>query len=645
MKVTAIAANLIPTTRVSPLQPQDPSSSERCEWVRCLVERHCRPTCRTGRGVLDGASCRPRVGSGRSVSTQKGLTLSEASTESTVRLGPVVAHLVRSVWRQRLLVIIGLLLGLALGVLGLPKVLNSRATYEATQRMQVLQSPADAIFQIAPAISDGESATPGGSTELLRDLEVANQVVRELPAGSELTGTMLLNNLNFTPLGGSSYVDVSYSSGDPNLATTIVQRYARRFADKRNTSERERLDKALAQLQDYAARLKDSSPQSSSSGDGSSSGSSSGTPSPFQSVIDQITAANVKQAITGPPTAVVGLPIVAKTGNPVSRQVTLALGLMLGLAIGAGAGLLLETGFRKVINQADAEEASGLPFIGAVRKNGIRHTSLPVIERPFCPAAEDYRRVGTALERQGLGEDIKVLAIISADPGEGKTILAANLAHSLARQGRDVILVSSDLRRAQVEKLLGLRPRPGLAEALQDDASNVIAQLVSINEHLLVLPAGLPTKHPGELLASQRLVEIITSLRQFGGIVILDTPPVRLSADAIALSGVADATLVVARSGATRLRSLREATVGLRRDRIRQLGVVLVGTNSPLLRVPYGHREHPETSEVGASERELLVRSRPVQLLTPRRAPSPEPPHASEPQLADLEDIAGEPQR
>lgn len=575
--------------------------------------------------VVNAASLTAGTGS---IGSEKGLTLSEASTEPAVRLGPVAATLARSIWRQRNLVVAGLVLGLALGMFVLPKALNSRATYEATVRMQILQSAADAIFHAAPAISAGEDggsgAASGGSPELIKDLEVANSVAEGLPASADgLTGTDLLDNLNVTPISGSPFVDLSYSSSNATLATTIAQRYAQQFADKRNAAEAKRLDVGLARLRALAATLKGSPapPTGSSASGGSSSGGDSNPPiTSYQGLIDQINAAKATQAITGDPTGVVGVPNVVKTGTPVSRQVTLALGILLGLAIGAGAGLIVETAFRKVITQADAEEASGLPFISSVRRNGVRQTSLPVIERPFAPAAEDYRRVGTALERQGLGGDIKVLAILSADAKEGKTLLAANLAHSLARQGRGVVLVSSDLRSAQVEKVVGLRPRPGLAEALQDESSNVIAQLVSINEHLLVLPAGLPNRHPGELLASRRLVEIVDALRQLGSIVILDTPPVRQSADAIALSGVADATLLVARSGTTRVRSLREATSGLRRDRLRQLGVVLVGIASPLLRVPYPTREPVDSSD--GDERDLHLPSRPVQLISPRRASS-----------------------
>ena len=316
--------------------------------------------------------------------------------------------------------------------------------------------------------------------------------------------------------------------------------------------------------------------------------------------------------------------VVTTSGPPLSRQVTLALGLLLGLALGAGGALLVETAFPKVVTPSDAEEASDLPLVATVRKNGVRRTPMPVIDRPFSPAAEDYRRVGTALERQGLGGDIQVLAVASADPGDGKTMLAANLAHSLARQGRAVVLVSSDMRQPQVEKLLGLGQLPGLAEALQDDPLPAIALLVSINDHLLVLPAGLPSKHPGELLASKRLHETIQTLRQMG-VVILDTPPARNSADAIALSSVADATLLVARSGVTRMRSVREATSGLRRDRIRQVGVVLVGTSSPLLRsLSLRFGGYRDTAPEAEPEEPEFTQPRPVPL-NPRPSAGPVP--------------------
>jgi Mrp family chromosome partitioning ATPase len=532
--------------------------------------------------------------------------LPEAPTEATVRIGPAVANLLRSIWRQRELVILGVLLGLALGYLGLPKILGSTSTYEASIRMQVLQAPADAIQAIPPAVgpSGGEGGL-GASPDLLKDYQVADYVVRQLRLQDKLPVIDLLNRLTFTPLQGTSLVDLSFVDGDPRLAANVVQRYATRFAADRNRVEAERLRRVIAQLEDYADTLD-------KAGSGRTGEAAGGA-----TVREQIKAAKVRQAF-GDPTSIIGQPVVTTNGPPLSRQVALAIGLLLGLGIGAGLALLVETAFRKVITPADAEEASDLPVIADVRKVGIRRRSpLPVVDRPFSPAAEDYRRVGTLLERQGLGSDIRVLAIVSADPGDGKSLLAANLAHSLARQGREVVLVSSDLRRPHVEKLLGLGQHAGLAEALQDEPVPAIALLVSINHHLLVLPAGLPSKHPGELLASKRLHETIQALRPVG-IVILDTPAARLSADAIALSAVADATLLVARSGVTRMRSVHEAASGLRRDRIRQLGVVLVGTSGSMLRSlsqRFGDYRQPDTDA-----EESAFQSRPVQF-NPRPVP------------------------
>jgi Mrp family chromosome partitioning ATPase len=542
--------------------------------------------------------------------------VTEAPAEQPIRLGPAAANIIRSIWHQKELLALGLVLGLALGWLALPKVLSSGSTYDATVRMRIVEAPADVIVKGTPLFGggSGSDAATGASPEVLKDVTIADAVLRQLDKTKgldvphDLTPTLLLDRLSVSPLEGTPLVTLTFNDGDPALAKAAVQQYATQYADTRNSFEDRRLERVISDLEVMADRL--------------DAEHTAGTPLPSATLRDKINEARTRR-IDGEPTVVAGPVTVTTNGPPLSKKVTLALGLMLGLAVGAGAGLLVETAFRKVATPADAEAASGLPFIAEVRKGGIRRTPLPVIDRPFSPAAEDYRRVGTALERQGLGTDIRVLAICSAEPGDGRTMLAANLAHSLARQGREVVLVSSDLRRADVEKLLGLGQGPGLAEALQDDPIPAIAMLVSINDHLLVLPAGMPSKHPGELLASKRLLETIQTLRQMG-IIILDTPPARHSADAITLSGVADATLFVAKSGTTRMRSVTEATSGLRRDRIRQLGVVLVGTSSPLLRSLSSRGDLRDQPEAELEELEPMPQPRAVQF-NPRPVPPPAP--------------------
>ena len=444
--------------------------------------------------------------------------MTEAPAEQPIRLGPTAANIARSIWHQKELLVLGLVLGLALGWLALPKVLSGGSTYDATIRMKVEQAPADAVVGIPPCVrpsrrvrrpdrrlARGAQGRPHRRRRRQAARQEQGQDRRRCPARPH--PILLLNRLSITPLEGTSYVDLAFSDGDPALAAAVVEQYA-------GSSPPAATDPRPA----WTARtdLEERPAEHSARGPPAKRPPGRGRARDDQQGEDP-------QGLPGDPTEVTGQVMWPPTprrepqGHPGPR-------LLLGLGIGAGAGLLVETAFRKVVTPTDAEDASRLPFIAQVR--GRHRDPLPVIDRPFSPAAEDYRRVGTALERQGLGSDIRVLAIVSAEPGDGRTLLAANLAHSLARQGREVVLVSSDLRRPDVEKLLGLGQGPGLAESLQDDPIPAIAMLVSINDHLLVLPAGMPSKHPGELLASKRLLETIQTLRQIG-IVILDTPPAR----------------------------------------------------------------------------------------------------------------------
>ena len=550
--------------------------------------------------------------------------MSEFSQEPAVRLGPAISNVAKSIWRQRRLVALGVVLGLLLGVYVLPRLLSGKPTYEATVRLEVARSAADSIINPTPAFGapEGEVASP----DLLKDIGTAEQVLRDLgPAAGDLTATMLLDQLTVEPVTGSTLVDLTYTASDGELARAVASGYAKRFAERRNAAEQQRLAQAIRRLQDQVERIRNEIAQLRAAGaDPTLRSLANDRLAEAQRRLDE---ARTQATLLGNPTEVRGEAIVAQTGTPVSRGISVMLGLILGVATGVGVGLLRETLSPKVLTKEDAEEASGLPFVASVGRGGMRRTSLPVAERPFSPAAEDYRRVATALERQGLGTDVKVLAITSADPKEGKTCLAANLAHALTRQGRDVVLVSSDLRRPHIERLFGLRPRAGLAEALADETTNVVALLVSLNDHLLLLPAGLPSRHPGELLASRRLGEILDALRRVGAIVILDTPPVRWSADAVTLATVADATLLVARSGFTRWRALEEATDGLRRDRLRQLGVVLVGTGGMVARamaIRYGAYPTADAAPPPSNRaRRFLWRQPP-----PLSAPAPSQPPA-----------------
>jgi Mrp family chromosome partitioning ATPase len=560
------------------------------------------------------------------------------------RGSPTLSDYARSVWRRKELVVGGLLVGLLLGLLVFPRILPSEPKYDARARLDVRSLSVSADGQGA-----SESAgAPLGTGALAPDTTAAETAINRLgPPARQLRvlhrhsrsrwATKLAGAVRSSAISNTTQVQVSLADDDPGLAEAALQAYLDAYVTRRNHVYDQQVREILNTLNRDARSLRDEVLRWSRQADSERGGSGPSTVTStrlelakerYAAKTAQIDDVSKAAALNLTPTRVLDKPTAVPSDNAGNAGVSLALGLLLGIMGGVGLAFLAEATWPKIVTAGDVRAATGLSILAEVPRlpGRLKGSQIVVVDKPFSAAAEGYRRVGTALERQGLGDAIRVLAIVSGDPGDGKSLLAANLAHSLARQGRPVILVSSDLRQPQVERLLGLQQLRGLAEALHEDPPiSAIGMLVSINDHLLLLPAGMPAKHPGELLASQRLVETIQILRQIG-IVILDTPPARLSADAMTLSGVADATLLVARSGVTRMRSLLEASVGLRNDKVRQLGVALVGTSNPLFQRRIGHyREQPEAEPEEFEALEPMPAPAPAPA-SPQLGPKPVPP-------------------
>jgi capsular exopolysaccharide synthesis family protein len=280
----------------------------------------------------------------------------------------------------------------------------------------------------------------------------------------------------------------------------------------------------------------------------------------------------------------------ARVTAPSSPMSSLLLAAMFGLCAAFVIIVALERSDVRVDDTSILEEhIPEVPVIGTVAPVG-RHGGLPVRDQPLSPAAEGFQSIRIALERLGLGRDLEVVVVMSADKQEGRTTFVANLGMALARQERMVLLVSGDMRRQGLEKLLDVSPSMGLADLL-DEATNEdpLRALFSIAPDLWLLPAGTPSGNPAELLKADKIREVLERIGYGGSVAIIDTPPALQSADAAALANVADGTVLVVRSGRSHLRSVRETVVGLRRDNIRVLGMVLVGHRTRRRRPAYGH--------------------------------------------------------
>ena len=192
--------------------------------------------------------------------------------------------------------------------------------------------------------------------------------------------------------------------------------------------------------------------------------------------------------------------------------------------------------------------------------------------------AEAYAILQTNIAFSRADETIRVLALTSPLPSEGKTTTAVNFALTLAERGLSVCLLDADLRRGQVHEVFGLPRGPGLSEVLQGKLPfDVAARVVKVNElrQLTALTCGGPVDSPPGLVGSARMRALLEQLREHYDLIVIDTPPVNILTDAALIGVHADGVLLVVRAGATDIAALSYAMEQLRHVRAPALGVVL----------------------------------------------------------------------
>ncbi|MEV0090183.1 polysaccharide biosynthesis tyrosine autokinase [Streptomyces sp. NPDC050738] len=279
--------------------------------------------------------------------------------------------------------------------------------------------------------------------------------------------------------------------------------------------------------------------------------------------------------------------------TPVSPRpgLNLAAGLLAGLLLGAGTALLreiLDTTFKS----ADAlAESTGLAPLGSIpyekQDDGL---PLTAVVTGHTARAEAFRHLRTNLQfaQFAQGDDRpRVVVVTSSLPGEGKTSTATGLALSIAETGTSVCLVDADLRRPCVARTFGLVQDAGLTSVLigQARAEDVMQQAAG---RLAVLTSGPIPPNPTELLASERMGEILRELADLYEIVIVDTAPLLPVADTVGLAPLAQGAILVVRAGKTPRDRVNAAADALRTVGGRTLGTVF--SMAPLSkRAGYGY--------------------------------------------------------
>lgn len=268
-------------------------------------------------------------------------------------------------------------------------------------------------------------------------------------------------------------------------------------------------------------------------------------------------------------------------GRPSSPNVpiNLALGFAVALVMGVGAIMLLEAMDDGLTTAAQVERKLNLPALGSVpllRSIAERHDRKlspadHLLARPLSVFAESFRNLRAALLHSEVGGPVRVLAVTSSLPGEGKTTISLCLARSAAQAGVKVVVVDCDFRRQSLSQLLDRPPAVGLMEVLSG-ATRLDNALVEDVSGAMILPTvqrGASYHDVFHLPATDRLLQALAG--RFD-LVILDTAPALAVADTRVLAAKADAVLYVTRWRRTSDGAVQEGLLQLERS-----GAVIAG--------------------------------------------------------------------
>ena len=283
----------------------------------------------------------------------------------------------------------------------------------------------------------------------------------------------------------------------------------------------------------------------------------------------------------------------------------MAIGLVAGLFFGVSSAFVREHMDDTVTVALQLQGGARLPMLGNIPSSPVLKAlpskdspsvssaeTSPLLNDPRSASAESFRSLRTAIHMAARGGRLRSLLITSPLFGEGKSTVAYNTAIAFAMAGKRVLLLDADMRKPHQHQLFDRPCSPGLSDVLEGKVKTAQA----IYRHrtlptLSLLPAGTDTTSSAELLDSNQFDTLLATLSEDYDLIIADSPPVLLVADARILSEKFGATLAVVRARKTTKTVLKSLSTVLELSGTRAVGLVLNGvdTNSIDYFDAYGH--------------------------------------------------------
>ncbi|HYD88950.1 MAG TPA: polysaccharide biosynthesis tyrosine autokinase [Vitreimonas sp.] len=266
-------------------------------------------------------------------------------------------------------------------------------------------------------------------------------------------------------------------------------------------------------------------------------------------------------------------------------RISLALAIAIGLLLGIGAGVVAEILDQSVKNADDLESKVGYPAIASIptiskrmmrqMPPAERHPSGYLVGRPMSAFTEALRVLRTVIVYSKLDFSVKVVAVTSALPDEGKTTISMCLARVAAMSGQRVCVVDCDLRKQSINDVIDIETDVGILQVLAGEAPWRSAIVRDPNSDAHVLPVATSGFTPRDVFGSEAMERLIGELRAHYDLVILDCAPILAVAETRILVKHADTTVLVARAGRSAIGAVRSAVAQTEAAGGKVLGIAL----------------------------------------------------------------------
>ena len=439
-------------------------------------------------------------------------------------------HLLHVLWRRKLVIILTLI------TLPVATYLVSKTapkTYETSVQLQVQPSAVDtSLFESGGTpVATGAIAAAARLIETTPVAELAARRIENPPKDPR----DLLGKIETVPDEDSGFITLTATDGDAQRAAEIANAFAAATVAARSGEARRRVETAIRALQEELQTRR-------------------GNATSRRQLSEQLQRLRALRAAQGNNAQVVqsaGVP-----GSPVSpkpvRNTTLA--FVVAILLGVGLAFVVDRLDRRIRTAHELEEVSGLPLLTSIPTSAFPDND------PSGADSEAFQTLRASLTYFNVDRPVKMLIVASPSKGDGKTTVATNLAISVARNGKDVLLVDADLRRPQVAPRLGLEEgSKGLGAVLAGEATleESLVDFHVAGGYLRVLPAGHPPPNPSELLGSERMRTVLEELKGVSDMVIVDSTPILPVSDVLPLLRAATGVVAVGRLNNTTTDAVR----------------------------------------------------------------------------------------